>query len=224
MRRPSVYGLQVGAYHLYSFAVQHVTASPIRVVVVTSHQSVSSNSDWGGLRPILAEAPRPAMAAATTTEIMQHHGAERHFCASMRDKAIALSNKFRETFGLPIIDMKPHVAAPSLSPIPAPQDMPNLRIVPYVGAANVARPIDTTPFPSSNAPYRGDLHILPIKPTPFPGGNAPYRGDLHILPVGKPIGHQRRIRGSFLHRVHQALMTLGPWEGRAVAFVLGEYL
>jgi hypothetical protein len=30
-------------------------------------------------------------------------------------------------------------------------------------------------------------------------------------------------RGPFLHRVHRALMTLGPWEGRMVAFVLGLF-
>jgi hypothetical protein len=29
------------------------------------------------------------------------------------------------------------------------------------------------------------------------------------------------LRGPFLHRVHHALMSLGPWEGRIVAFVLG---
>ncbi|KAI0249644.1 hypothetical protein BJV78DRAFT_658455 [Lactifluus subvellereus] len=29
------------------------------------------------------------------------------------------------------------------------------------------------------------------------------------------------LRGPFLHRVHYALMSLGPWEGRIVAFVLG---
>ena len=28
-------------------------------------------------------------------------------------------------------------------------------------------------------------------------------------------------KGPFLHRVHRALMSLGPWEGRIVAFVLG---
>jgi hypothetical protein len=28
-------------------------------------------------------------------------------------------------------------------------------------------------------------------------------------------------RGPFLHRVHRALISLGPWEGRIVAFVLG---
>ncbi|KAH9973952.1 hypothetical protein BJV74DRAFT_863901 [Russula compacta] len=30
-----------------------------------------------------------------------------------------------------------------------------------------------------------------------------------------------RSRAPFLHRVHRALISLGPWEGRAVAFVLG---
>ncbi|KAI0311582.1 hypothetical protein OF83DRAFT_1177423 [Amylostereum chailletii] len=34
----------------------------------------------------------------------------------------------------------------------------------------------------------------------------------------RPMRHHR---GSFTHRIHRALMTLGPWEGRAVAFVLG---
>jgi len=28
-------------------------------------------------------------------------------------------------------------------------------------------------------------------------------------------------QGPFLHRVHRALLSLGPWEGRIVAFVLG---
>ncbi|KAI0032688.1 hypothetical protein K488DRAFT_85592 [Vararia minispora EC-137] len=48
-------------------------------------------------------------------------------------------------------------------------------------------------------------------------------------PVARPHGHHHhhnfrpyhRHHGSFLRRVHRALMTLGPWEGRAVAFVLG---
>jgi len=33
--------------------------------------------------------------------------------------------------------------------------------------------------------------------------------------------HAMHRRCSFLRRIHRALMTLGPWEGRAVAFVLG---
>ena len=36
-------------------------------------------------------------------------------------------------------------------------------------------------------------------------------------------GHFRHMhhRGSFIRRIHRALMSLGPWEGRAIAFVLG---
>ncbi|THH18663.1 hypothetical protein EW146_g2358 [Bondarzewia mesenterica] len=33
--------------------------------------------------------------------------------------------------------------------------------------------------------------------------------------------HRMNQRGPFVQRVHRALMFLGPWEGRAVAFVLG---
>jgi hypothetical protein len=33
-------------------------------------------------------------------------------------------------------------------------------------------------------------------------------------------GHSR---GPFLHRVHRALISLGPWEGRIVAFILGAF-
>jgi len=52
---------------------------------------------------------------------------------------------------------------------------------------------------------------------------------VHIVPVpGSHYQHHaeghykvRHYRGTFMRRVHHALMALGPWEGRAVAFVLG---
>lgn len=34
--------------------------------------------------------------------------------------------------------------------------------------------------------------------------------------------HWKHHKGAFLQRIHRALMSLGPWEGRAMAFVLGE--
>ncbi|KAF8068603.1 hypothetical protein FPV67DRAFT_1668681 [Lyophyllum atratum] len=46
---------------------------------------------------------------------------------------------------------------------------------------------------------------------PAPGPQANHRGRLS----------QRLRNSSTLQRVHVALMVLGPWEGRAVAFVLG---
>jgi len=35
------------------------------------------------------------------------------------------------------------------------------------------------------------------------------------------LSPEDRFNGPFLHRAHRALMSLGPWEGRIVAFVLG---
>jgi len=42
------------------------------------------------------------------------------------------------------------------------------------------------------------------------------------VPVMHHIHHKEgQPQGPFLHRVHRALSSLGPWEGRIVAFVLG---
>jgi len=49
-------------------------------------------------------------------------------------------------------------------------------------------------------------------PMPGPGPNAP---------TVKIIGWQNYREGSFPARINRALTSLGPWEGRAVAFVLG---
>ena len=45
---------------------------------------------------------------------------------------------------------------------------------------------------------------------------APTSGFVHILPYPGP-------NRPFFKRIHHALMALGPWEGRAVSFVLGEF-
>jgi hypothetical protein len=59
-------------------------------------------------------------------------------------------------------------------------------------------------------------------------------GLVRILPIHLPMKveldennhhhghhHMKHHKGSFMRRMHHALMALGPWEGRAVAFVLG---
>jgi hypothetical protein len=63
----------------------------------------------------------------------------------------------------------------------------------------------------------GTVHILPFIGTP------PTFVKEHHHHHGKHLGGGRHHfeDGSFLRRVHFALMALGPWEGRAVAFVLG---
>jgi len=72
----------------------------------------------------------------------------------------------------------------------------------------------------SKEAHNGLVHILPFQPV---GGGKPAgshsRHDHHHHQHMKP-GFIRQP-ASFMKRVHLALMTLGPWEGRAVAFVLG---
>ncbi|KAF7376862.1 F-box domain-containing protein [Mycena sanguinolenta] len=81
-----------------------------------------------------------------------------------------------------------------------------------------------------------DAHHLPssphtcFPPPPFP---PPHMLDLEHPHHGHRVhphpehfhrihhAHWRHANPSFLTRVHFALMSLGPWEGRAVAFVLG---
>lgn len=71
----------------------------------------------------------------------------------------------------------------------------------------------------------GSLHILPFPPPSFvaldpqvgaPAHHRPHHHHGHHRHGGHPLSE-----ASFFHRLHIALMTLGPWEGRAFAFVLG---
>ena len=48
-----------------------------------------------------------------------------------------------------------------------------------------------------------------------PDGAVMHHHEIHNFHKDGPA------KGPFLHRVHRALMSLGPWEGRMVAFVLG---
>jgi hypothetical protein len=65
-----------------------------------------------------------------------------------------------------------------------------------------------------------DLSVLPLSKV---GEEAPNHED-------RPHHHKhhhhhhKKVHGTFLQRVHRALMALGPWEGRAVAFVLGMFM
>ncbi|KAI0075855.1 hypothetical protein K474DRAFT_1772963 [Panus rudis PR-1116 ss-1] len=171
-------------------ALQQTAATPIRVVVVTSHQEVSSNVRFG--HPVVhdgtavAELWRPEM--MTTAEVAPVAGRPGHHCAGMRNKALALSNKFRQIFGFAPIQATP---------------------VPPATMANT----NVTGSPAGAEPDNNSVRILPFIGTPIEGVNTPHHHHHHFRP--------HRLHGSFVQRVHRALMTLGPWEGRAVAFVLG---
>jgi len=75
-------------------------------------------------------------------------------------------------------------------------------------------------------PEHGTVHILSMGPPTFvsldPQVDAPphHRPHHHHHHHKGHHGHELS-RGPFFRRLNVALMTLGPWEGRAFAFVLG---
>ncbi len=81
---------------------------------------------------------------------------------------------------------------------------------------------------TTNSPVPHKFAPLPVVETfaPVPGGPRA-GGRFTILPMAYPVfrpTEDDRFNGPFLHRVHRALMTLGAWEGRIVAFVLGVFV
>lgn len=84
------------------------------------------------------------------------------------------------------------------------------RILPFVGTAPTFVKVEGSGRNSGMVgPGGNSVHIMPV---PGPG-NGHYHGQM---------GYGQRA--SFLERLQVALMSLGSWEGRAVAFVLGAFM
>ncbi|KAI0369617.1 hypothetical protein BV20DRAFT_945602, partial [Pilatotrama ljubarskyi] len=134
----------------------------------------------------------------------------------IREKMLDASNRFRAVFGLaPIAPDAPRLVHGSvLAPLPI-SDPDLIRIMPF-------KPHGVQDAKSSSAPVPQDAKVgapvmpfvgTPVRPA-FVEGEEAWGGRRARL-------HRIHRHGSFLRRVHHALMALGPWEGRAVAFVLG---
>ncbi|KAI0088083.1 hypothetical protein BDY19DRAFT_1057706 [Irpex rosettiformis] len=182
-------------------------ASPIRVVVVSGQNDVSrftkiQVSNGATFRPEIF--PHGAMIPVPNAQGQQ--GRSHHLCQKLKNKALEISNKFRETFGLPLIEKHPEnlVIPPPIPlqymPLPPPMKHGEVKILPIMNAMPV----------TSHAPKSTEPH--PVHPVDVMEGH-PGHGMRHHSHGG--------CRRSFVHRLHRALMVLGPWEGRAVAFVLG---
>lgn len=144
----------------------------------------------------------------TTTEFHSeefNNKGHQRLCGKLRNKAIDISNGFRKMFGLPTIERLPEMPAHrkmhqmhQSAPVEkeSGNNLVHILPVPFIGT-------ETRPVADSNDPESVQVND---------NGAAVIRHG--------PI-RMRCHRASFLRRVHRALMTLGPWEGRAVAFVLG---
>ncbi|KAG1854329.1 hypothetical protein C8R48DRAFT_721612 [Suillus tomentosus] len=202
--------------------VSQVSAEPLRVLVERpsnananirfGHALANANVNGNDDSDNVARLVPPNLAMTTSSEVKGKH----HFCsASLKAKALRMSNAFRHALGLPLIEMGDHDS--------------------FKG--EVA---------SNPGPVSGELHILPIplfgqpvvgQSVPASSSEKENAGDVkELLPdgsVGRIYRHheveshhhnhdmEHKKAGSFLRRVHRAIMALGLWEGRAVAFVLG---
>lgn len=81
--------------------------------------------------------------------------------------------------------------------------------------ANINHPLPSTP----HRPTDGFVNILPF---PNPPSDDMVRVHVEMTRVGMEQPHMHHGQAKpFVHRLHHAINHLGPWEGRAVAFVLG---
>ncbi|OAX36219.1 hypothetical protein K503DRAFT_850990 [Rhizopogon vinicolor AM-OR11-026] len=199
--------------------VSQVSAEPIRVIESSNananirfgHALANANVNGNDDSDNVVHLVRPTVVMTTTTEIK---GKGRHFCgASLKEKALRMSNAFRHALGLPVIEMGDHDAFKGEVPnIPAPITG-EVRILPmpFIGA-----PITPSTDPSEEN-HSGDIkdgvRVISID------GEPRHRHHHHHHHHPHDMKHKKA--GTFFRRVHRAIMALGRWEGRAVAFVLG---
>ncbi|KAH7889033.1 hypothetical protein F5I97DRAFT_1857699 [Phlebopus sp. FC_14] len=193
--------------------VSQVTAEPIRVVVENPSNAnirfghALANANVNGNDDNVARVVRPAIVMTTSTEV-KSSGVGRHFCgAALREKALRMSNALRHALGLPLIESdKDHDSFDG-----KPGGV-HILPVPYVGTSVQTKEV----LPD------GSVREYNNEPADGPGDH--HRDHPHHHPHHRPHHghkHHKHHKGSFANRVHRAVMALGPWEGRAVAFVLG---
>jgi hypothetical protein len=196
-----------------SAGLLQANASPLRLIVVgpegsLSPQAGSNNENVAHIQTkVLMKHPEHLSSQNGT-----HRGCSG---ARYRQKSIELSNALREIFGLPLIQTE---------------------FVPVHGSKPKKTGFYTLPFSPAPNDGKGRIHVHLNGNSEEDGEHRIHKhhhhhhdGEMRQMEDGEEGHHHHmkhmrghfRHNGSFLRRVHLALMSLGPWEGRAVAFVLG---
>jgi len=185
----------------------YAAASPLRVVVVTNAE-VPSNIRFGkAVNPDVAQIVKPVFKAnmASGAEIQEagplRGGRGPCHGGKIRAEVMHLSNKFRQALGLPIIE--------AYAKAEVEHDLVHIMPHPFIGA-----PVRL----EGEIPVR--YHDHPDHPNHPDHPHKHHRHHKHHK-HHKHIKHIKKHIKAFLKRIHTALLALGPWEGRAVAFVLG---
>ncbi|KAF8624616.1 hypothetical protein AX15_005771 [Amanita polypyramis BW_CC] len=221
MKLNSLFILAFGA------AFASVEAAPLRMLVVTNNQGISQNMRFGHAVPNTnmnsgQTGPVERFTAGPDAQI-------RRPCImrKMHNKALQMYNTFRTALGLPPID------GPKLSVHREHgKDVssgPTLRILPFIGTEPTFVEIKGSNGEIMATTRGGEpLRVVGADGQPLHGHHPhhdPHHPDHHHEPHHhhKHKTHNFRIcrNAPFLKRLSFALMTLGPWEGRVMAFVLG---
>ncbi|KAJ3565126.1 hypothetical protein NP233_g7840 [Leucocoprinus birnbaumii] len=179
-----------------------VSASPLRVVVVSStHQELPAVHNFR-----FGHALADSHVAKITTHhyprpVINHQQHGRLPCSKrIKEKAIQISNAFRHALGLPPIETAhAHPGAHVHGGM--------VQVLPFIGTPPTfveAKPI-MHPHPHKYFHQKAIEHQSENK----------HHHHCHRIQRFRQWGN------NFTVRIHTALMALGPWEGRAVAFVLG---
>jgi len=195
---------------------QHATASPIRVILTeltTFHPSAADNNvahvdsaSAGAGQPIW---PHFIISGSQANEEPPKE-AHRRPCAMKKYKGMSLSNAFRQAMGLPLIEK-------NISPNQADKMVHGglIRLMPNHAVGDEEhqsgrvgqwhRIGDDEKKVHQEHEHDGQL-----------GRHGRHHGHAHAHGHHGPHAHM-----NFFHRITIALASLGPWEGRAVAFVIG---
>ncbi|KAF8637291.1 hypothetical protein AX16_010821 [Volvariella volvacea WC 439] len=184
-----------------------VSAAPLRVLYI---EAKPANPDIGVVSPGMRfghAVPAPSAIAAGnwgaqpstihSMNVNNSNGRTGHGCGRGRSrltvKIIQISNSFRHALGLPEIQVDPSHPLP-----PTPGEY---RILPFIGTPPTFIKVDEK---------TGEVTTK--------GGDT-----VHIMPVPGPADRPMKMmkEEGFLERLTLALMSLGPFESKVVAFVLG---
>lgn len=185
-----------------------MSASPLRVLVVSSTTNVERPADFPGAVRFGHAVPEIPRAAFGLPQI-EHPQRKRPCMGGMlRQKAVNASNSFRKMFGFPPIEN---------GEIPHGKEIHGglIRIMPFVPEGGRPIHVHVDGNMRGGNGWRGRTKggdRLEIVTEVVPG---------HQHGHGRPRLFHHHQGQDFFVRIQNAIMSLGPWEGRAVAFVLG---
>jgi len=184
----------------------YVAANPLRVVVITSEVS-----PIGHTKASLHTGPIAFIESDSQSHPTSRHRRPCHAGTNLSGKAAQLANAFRKWVGLPAKDEKENTGS-------------HAEVLPLMPIKTFGGVVDGPP----QHPDHGEKHHEGHHGKHPDGDHGEkhregHHGKHHGEHHGKHHGkhHEKHGRPPFWVRVHHALMALGLWEGRAVAFVLG---